>query len=411
MFPVLSMALAVLLLAVVWLWWQARCRLRGEAEKRAWLEQQERAGAQRTAAHQKWLLEAVQDLVSEQVPAVLEGRKPAARPRSAGADPVVAAELARVPGLVEATVAEHREVVERLLVSAGTRVSAGALRIQAAADRLAERVGADSELLAAVLGVDHAATRLAREGQNWSVLGGGRSGVQWTRPLSLIEAVQGAQGRVEEYARIESSGDERIGVRAGAAEALMQVLAELMANATACAPSSTPVSVHVATAAAGAVIQLDDRGLGMADAELTAAQRRVVSAVDLPALAEAPRLGLAVVGALSRRHGFRVGLEPSPYGGIRAVVLVPRELLETVQPAAEAVATARPQENDHNRLAAQPAGGLPQRRRARSVPGGSRETAERGGLTHRSADLATRTGLFGRGPGAASAGDETTNEE
>lgn len=48
---------------------------------------------------------------------------------------------------------------------------------------------------------------------------------------------------------------------------------------------------------------------------------------------EIPQTGFAVVGRFADRHGFQVDLGPSPYGGVRAVVLIPLELLETLEPA------------------------------------------------------------------------------
>jgi len=39
------------------------------------------------------------------------------------------------------------------------------------------------------------------------------------------------------------------------------------------------------------------------------------------------RLGLFVVSRLARRHGVRVGLQTSPYGGTTAVVFIPGAIL------------------------------------------------------------------------------------
>ncbi|NEE60498.1 ATP-binding protein, partial [Streptomyces sp. SID8455] len=54
-----------------------------------------------------------------------------------------------------------------------------------------------------------------------------------------------------------------------------------------------------------------------------------------------PQFGFAVSGMLAARYGFRVSVDSvSPYGGVRAVVLIPDELLttEVPQPAAPAEA-------------------------------------------------------------------------
>jgi hypothetical protein len=44
-------------------------------------------------------------------------------------------------------------------------------------------------------------------------------------------------------------------------------------------------------------------------------------------LSDTDRLGLFVVSRLAQRHGVRVSLKPSPYGGTTAVVLIPSNLL------------------------------------------------------------------------------------
>lgn len=50
-------------------------------------------------------------------------------------------------------------------------------------------------------------------------------------------------------------------------------------------------------------------------------------------LGEPPRLGLAVVGRLSQAYGFQVSLRSSAYGGVRAVLVVPQELITTAASA------------------------------------------------------------------------------
>jgi len=72
-------------------------------------------------------------------------------------------------------------------------------------------------------------------------------------------------------------------------------------------------------------------------------------------LADSDRLGLFVVGLLAKRHGIKVALRASPYGGTSAIVLLPQELvvehaaedleltpLQPQEPSAPALAIARP---------------------------------------------------------------------
>src|SRR5690606_18326584 len=52
-------------------------------------------------------------------------------------------------------------------------------------------------------------------------------------------------------------------------------------------------------------------------------------------------LGLFVVARLAARHGVRVQLRPSPYGGTRAVVLLPAALIARNEPAPPAAGRPR----------------------------------------------------------------------
>ena len=76
----------------------------------------------------------------------------------------------------------------------------------------------------------------------------------------------------------------------------------------------------------GFAIEIEDRGLGMSEEDLAAANHRIVDRSELN-LANAARLGLFVVSRLAERHGVRVRLKESAYGGTTAVVLIPPELV------------------------------------------------------------------------------------
>jgi hypothetical protein len=116
---------------------------------------------------------------------------------------------------------------------------------------------------------------------------------------------------------------------------MIHLVAELLANATQSSPPSTQVPVTVRAVQRGAVIEVHDCGVGLDDYRL--AHARAVATgelrVGLEDLGEFPQTGLAVVGQYVRRHGFRVDLSESVYGGVRAVVGIPAELVETVEPA------------------------------------------------------------------------------
>ncbi|MFC7616313.1 hypothetical protein ACFQV2_25415 [Actinokineospora soli] len=54
------------------------------------------------------------------------------------------------------------------------------------------------------------------------------------------------------------------------------------------------------------------------------------------------RIGLFVVARLAAKHGIRVTLRESAYGGVRAVVLLPTSLLATDKPAVAPEPAAEP---------------------------------------------------------------------
>jgi hypothetical protein len=85
----------------------------------------------------------------------------------------------------------------------------------------------------------------------------------------------------------------------------------------------------------GAVIEIDDCGVGLDLKQLEQA-RDIASGkreISITELGEIPQTGLAVVGTYARRHGFRVDVTESVYGGLRAIVMVPAELTEAVVPS------------------------------------------------------------------------------
>ncbi|WP_254407465.1 ATP-binding protein [Streptomyces sp. GMY02] len=299
---------------------------RREADWRSRLEQQAEL-VRREAEH----------LVEERLPAALSRTEIPVPPRTGGGrlGDTVAGWFDRLLAEVADSV-EHREESQRLaLVELASRVQTSAHRIQAAVTGLADRYPGDADLLETTMRVDHAATQQARHAQSLKVLCGEWPGQQWQKPLALVDVVRAASGRIVAYRRIEVTGDPDIGVRPAVVEPLVHLLAELLANATEYSPPRTNVPVTVRTVQRGAVIEVDDGGLGLDEYRLAEA-REIVSGrrlLGVGEVGEIPQTGFAVVGRFADRHGFHVDLGPSPYGGVRAVVLVPSEVLETLAPA------------------------------------------------------------------------------
>ncbi|MFJ4841563.1 ATP-binding protein [Streptomyces sp. NPDC088746] len=153
---------------------------------------------------------------------------------------------------------------------------------------------------------------------------------------SLVEVVLGAQSRVAGYERIKVANhlrQERLALAARAAEPLAIALAELLANATAYSHPDTEVPVTVQqTAGRGALILVDDAGIGMDDDALKRARALLSGPAEvlLTELGDPPQTGFAVVGRLVARYGFSCHIESSPYGGMRAMLRIPAHLLTVI---------------------------------------------------------------------------------
>lgn len=151
----------------------------------------------------------------------------------------------------------------------------------------------------------------------------------------LAEIATGAKSRVSGYERIMIGNhlrEGRLGVVARAAEPVAIAVAELLANATAYSPPQTEVAVSLQQGAGAALVIIDDAGVGMDDDLMMRARRLLAdpSGTLLTELGDPPQTGHAVVGRLGAQYGFACHIEPSPYGGVRAIVRIPEPLLTEV---------------------------------------------------------------------------------
>ena len=185
---------------------------------------------------------------------------------------------------------------------------------------------ADMQALENLFKLDHLATRMRRNAENLIVLSGAEPPRRWAEPILLEEVVQAAIAEVEDYQRVELVPVEGVAVPGHAAADVIHLLAELIENATSFSPPGTTVSVACQPAAKGYVVVVEDRGLGMSDEELTEANERLANPPSIDS-ALSRRLGLFVVGRLAQRHGIKVQLRRSSYGGIIALVLLPPSLI------------------------------------------------------------------------------------
>jgi len=317
----------------------------------------ERSGYERQAQYTgtlRALSDAVDHLVRAQLPAALNGSAPSPPlPDSAAGNGEAAALCGRVTTAVAEGAAKLRsqfddqiESSRLAVVTLARRVQASAHRIQEEATRMAGRHPADSDVLESSMRVDHAAAQQARHAQSVAVLCGEWPGQQWPQALPLLDVVRAASSRIVAYRRVAVSGEPDTAATASVVEPLIHLIAELLANATQSSPPTTQVLVTVRTVQRGAVIEMDDGGVGMEEHQLDQA-REIVSGhrlLRLGDLGEIPQTGMAVVGQYVHRHGFRVDLMPSPYGGVRAVVLVPANMVENLEQGGTAqVGGAEPQ--------------------------------------------------------------------
>ena len=317
-----------------------------EAEFQHHLQQRNTQWSKHVAARSKALQEAIKHLVDARIPAVIAQDAVPPPYQSPGLDEDAAELLEDVLDAVGGAAKEDRERQESLrlaLLALARRVQTSAHRIQENVSVMAERHPANPDVLETSMQVDHAAAQQGRHAQSLAVLCGEWPGQQWPNPLALVDVVRAAASRIVAYKRVEVSGDPDTAVAAHVVEPLIHLVAELLANATQSSPPATAVLVAVRNVQRGAVIEIDDGGVGMDDHHLEQA-REIVSgrrSVDVGEVGEIPQTGLAVIGHYVRRHGFLADLMPSPYGGVRAVVLVPSPVVETLEPA-QAPPRARP---------------------------------------------------------------------
>ncbi|WP_106979058.1 nitrate- and nitrite sensing domain-containing protein [Streptomyces griseus] len=189
-----------------------------------------------------------------------------------------------------------------------------------------ERRADDPAELGDLFRLDHLTTRMRRHAESLIILSGAAPGRAWRMPVPLTDVVRAAVSEIEDYARVEVRGLPETAVTGGAVADLTHLLAELIENAAQFSPPHTKVRVSGEPVGNGYALEIEDRGLGMGKETLAEANARIARSEALD-LFDSDRLGLFVVSRLSSRHGVRVHLRTSPYGGTTAVVLLPTDLL------------------------------------------------------------------------------------
>ncbi|MGW2212983.1 sensor histidine kinase [Streptomyces sp. NPDC001781] len=199
-----------------------------------------------------------------------------------------------------------------------------------------ERRTEDTDELADLFRLDHLTTRMRRHAEGLVILSGAAPSRQWRRPVRLMDVVRASVAEVEDYERVEVRRLPGVAVIGPAVSDLTHLVAELLENATLFSPPHTQVHVVGERVPNGFVLEIHDRGLGMTAEALLDANLRLAETPEFQ-LSDTDRLGLFVVSRLARRQHVRVSLQPSPYGGTTAVVLIPDALLTDDAPDTDGI--------------------------------------------------------------------------
>ena len=191
-----------------------------------------------------------------------------------------------------------------------------------------ERRASDPEALDDLFRLDHLTTRMRRHAEGLVILAGAPPGRGWSSPVRMVDVMRGAIAEVEDYARVSVATRSQAALTGSAVADVIHLLAELIENATTLSPPYTSVRVSGDTVAQGFVIEVEDRGLGIGPTRLAELNDRLANPPEFNP-SDSEQLGLFVVSQLAKRHGIRVTLKASPYGGTAAIVLIPRHLVVT----------------------------------------------------------------------------------
>ncbi|NUP63050.1 MAG: sensor histidine kinase [Nonomuraea sp.] len=230
----------------------------------------------------------------------------------------------------------------------------------------------DPDRLEELFRLDHLTTRMRRHAESLMILSGSAPARAWRKPVPVIDIVRAAVAEVEDYTRVDVDTMPASAFDGGSAADLTHLVAELVENATIYSPPDTVVQVRGDLVSNGYAIEIEDKGLGLSAVEYASFNRLLTAPPEFD-LADSDRLGLFVVARLAGRHGIKVQLRRSPFGGTSVIVLVPRSLMaEEAKPVEGDGMPALPSRTRKKALAVVASGthaGLPRRvRQANLAP-------------------------------------------
>ncbi|MFD3515544.1 ATP-binding protein [Streptomyces sp. NPDC058657] len=226
----------------------------------------------------------------------------------------------------------RRESAQRAFVNIARRVQAIVHQQSSELRQMEEDHGRNPEVFDDLLRIDHGTALIGRLADSISVLGGARPSRQWPRAVPLFSVLRGAMSRILEYRRVDLHSIAKVAIIGTAVEPLIHACAELLDNATRYSPPQTRVHVTAVEVQTGIAIEIEDGGVSLSEEARNRAENMLAQAqagIDLNELGDTPRLGMAVVGRLSQMYNLQVSLRQSAYGGVRAVLIVPRDIVTT----------------------------------------------------------------------------------
>ncbi|MFF8675581.1 sensor histidine kinase [Streptomyces sp. NPDC015242] len=302
----------------------------GHARHSAYLEQ-------RIAAHEKEFLRFAREIFPTALNLLHTGESPREAIRKMG---LAHPEYRDLPAPLRETLLTALKIVDHEVVmrdAAARSFVSVARRVQAIIHQQAQELremeedhGRNPEVFDDLLRIDHGNALIGRLADSVSVLGGGRPGRQWPEPVSLYSTLRGAMSRILEYRRIQLASIAKVSVKGIYVEPVIHAAAELLDNATRYSPPQTKVHVTATEVQTGVCIEIEDGGVNLneeARARIEGMLEAAKAGVDLQDIGEHPRLGLAVVGRLCSAYNMQVSLRASAYGGVRAILIVPSEMI------------------------------------------------------------------------------------
>lgn len=258
------------------------------------------------------------------------------------------------------------EATKTTLKSAMRTLQGLASEQQLAISKLQDTYG-EHKILQDLLDIDHMNSQFARRAQSIAVLCDGWLGRRRNN-ASLYDVVRSAKGRIRHFTRVEIRSQSNVAIVSRAVEPVALVLAELLDNATSYSAPETMIEINIRPVPKGVCIIVDDAGVGMNEEEKSRAAQLLSSenAASVSSLGNPPQFGFTVMGVLAARYGFTVSVDStSPYGGVRAVVLLPDDLLTSLHEPEESPVVAASAPLPPENAPGHPAHGAP----ASAVPG------------------------------------------